>query len=410
MAIVAGAKILSDSVVVLAQAFTAVITAICAAITTCIPTILTCLGELLVAIMDFLVDYAPKLGKSLIDLINGLISAIATGIPGFVKAAVDLMLAFGEGISSEIPRLMDQGAQLVIDLINGIAKSVEERSGELGDAFRNLWNSLWNGFLEFWGIHSPSKKMQGGGENIIAGLKNGITNMISAPINAMKEVGTKIWNAAKEFPSKFISVGKDIMEGLKTGIGEKIESVKTKIINACSTAWNAAKDWLGINSPSKKFITIGKSIDEGMVVGINKDARTISKASEGIGKTAVASMSSAIGKVTDILNSDIDSQPTIRPVLDLSDIESGAGSIGRLLDGFHSVSVDANIGAINSMMHRRNQNGNNDDVVSAIDKLGGKLGNGGNTYNINGITYNEGDELNNAVYELIRAARIERRT
>ena len=410
MAVVGGAKILADSVVVLAEAFAAIIVALCDAIIVSIPKILTCLGELLMAIVNFIVDYGPKLGLAAIKLINGLISALAEGIPGFIAAGVDLMLAFWEGISSEIPRLLDKGAQLVIDLINGIAKSIEEHSGELGDAFRNLWNSLWNGFLEFWGIHSPSKKMQGGGENIITGLKNGIANMASAPINAMKEVGTKIWNAAKEFPSKFISVGKDIMSGLKSGISSKIESVKTSITSACSKVWNAAKDFLGINSPSKKFITIGKSIDEGMVVGIKKDARTITKASEGIGKTAVSSMSSAISKVTDILNSDIDSQPTIRPVLDLSDIESGAGSIGRLLDGFHSVSVDANIGAINSMMNRRNQNGNNADVVSAIDKLGGKLGNGGNTYNINGITYNDDENLNNAVYELIRAARIERRT
>lgn len=410
MAVVGGAKILADSVVVLAEAFAAIIVALCDAIIVSIPKILTCLGELLMAIVNFIVDYGPKLGLAAIKLINGLISALAEGIPGFIAAGVDLMLAFWEGISSEIPRLLDKGAQLVIDLINGIAKSIEERSGELGDAFRNLWDSLWKGFLEFWGIHSPSKKMQGGGENIITGLKNGIVKMMSAPINAMKEVGTKIWNAAKEFPSKFISVGKDIMSGLKSGISSKIESVKTSITTACSKVWNAAKDFLGINSPSRKFITIGQSIDEGMVVGINKDARTITKASEGIGKTAVSSMSSAISKVTDILNSDIDSQPTIRPVLDLSDIESGAGSIGRLLDGFHSVSVDANIGAINSMMNRRNQNGNNADVVSAIDKLGGKLGNGGNTYNINGITYNDDENLNNAVYELIRAARIERRT
>jgi hypothetical protein len=56
------------------------------------------------------------------------------------------------------------------------------------------------------------------------------------------------------------------------------------------------------------------------------------------------------------------------------------------------------------------QNGGNGDVISAIDKLRDSLGNiGGNTYNVNGVTYDDGSNVSNAVQSLIRAARIERR-
>ena len=56
------------------------------------------------------------------------------------------------------------------------------------------------------------------------------------------------------------------------------------------------------------------------------------------------------------------------------------------------------------------QNGVNADVISAIDNLGRKLGNiSGDTYQINGITYDDGSNVSDAVKTLIRAARVERR-
>ena len=61
-------------------------------------------------------------------------------------------------------------------------------------------------------------------------------------------------------------------------------------------------------------------------------------------------------------------------------------------------------------MMSNHQNGVNDDVISAIDNLGRKLGNiSGDTYQINGITYDDGSNVSDAVKTLIRAAKVERR-
>ena len=50
-----------------------------------------------------------------------------------------------------------------------------------------------------------------------------------------------------------------------------------------------------------------------------------------------------------------------------------------------------------------------DEVVSAINQLGSNLPNG-DTYNINGITYDDGSNISDAVSTLIRAAIVERRS
>ena len=61
-------------------------------------------------------------------------------------------------------------------------------------------------------------------------------------------------------------------------------------------------------------------------------------------------------------------------------------------------------------MNRSIQNGTNSDVVSAIDQLHKDLSsNIGNVYNIDGVTYDDGSNISEAVQALVRAARVERR-
>ena len=110
-----------------------------------------------------------------------------------------------------------------------------------------------------------------------------------------------------------------------------------------------------------------------------------------------------------LIENGIDNQPTIRPVLDLSEIEAGANGISDMFGVNPSVALMSNVGSINSMMNNR-QNGTNDDVISAIKDLGRKIGNiSGDTYNVNGVTYDDGSNINDAVKTIIRAARVERR-
>ena len=72
--------------------------------------------------------------------------------------------------------------------------------------------------------------------------------------------------------------------------------------------------------------------------------------------------------------------------------------------------VLARVNAISNSMNRHNQNGANHDVISAIDKLRGVIGNMSNTtYQVNGITYDDGSNVSGAVAQLVRAAKIGRR-
>lgn len=177
-----------------------------------------------------------------------------------------------------------------------------------------------------------------------------------------------------------------------------------------SQAYEAAKQALDINSPSKLFRSLGYSVPEGFAVGIDRMGGLVKKSSEAMADTAFEGTKGVIARLADSISADIDTQPTIRPVLDLSDVQSGASRIGGMLGMRPSVGVLSSVGTINSMMNARLQNGSNDDVISAINELGNKIGNStGDTYTIQGITYDDGSNVVDAVKSLVRAAKVERR-
>jgi Tfp pilus assembly protein PilX len=63
------------------------------------------------------------------------------------------------------------------------------------------------------------------------------------------------------------------------------------------------------------------------------------------------------------------------------------------------------------MMNNRIQNGSNNAVISAIKDLKTAINSksGGNTYNVNGVTYDDGSNISSAVQAIVRAAVTERR-
>jgi hypothetical protein len=175
-------------------------------------------------------------------------------------------------------------------------------------------------------------------------------------------------------------------------------------------AAKAAAAELDEHSPSRVGYGIGDYFGVGFVNGVADNIESSYDTSWEMASNARDGLRDALGKAGALLEGGMDSEPTIRPVLDLSDIEHGVGRLNSMLGGSASVGILANVGAINSGMGRRGQNGNFNDVVKSVDKLGDKLDNVGNTtYIIDGVTYDDGSSVANAMEEIVHAAKVERR-
>ena len=101
------------------------------------------------------------------------------------------------------------------------------------------------------------------------------------------------------------------------------------------------KNFLGIHSPSKAFSEIGKFSVQGLANGLKKfSGKAIDEAKE-LGKNTKDTLANAMEHLSDIINGNIDMDPTIRPVLDLADVTAGTGAINSLFSRRQALSFSS---------------------------------------------------------------------
>lgn len=229
-----------------------------------------------------------------------------------------------------------------------------------------------------------------------------IKNAFDAPLN-------KAVSSARSGMSKFYDAGRYLVAGFANGIRDNIYLAQRAAIALADNTESAARSRLHINSPSKVFRKIGAGVPEGFAQGIERFSYLGARAVESMSNDAIGSASKVLSNVTAALTDDVNTQPTIRPIVDLSNVENSSDAISNMLAMDPTVSAFSNVHSISAMMNS-NQNGANDDVVSAIKDLGKTIGKAsGDTYQINGITYDSGSEVSDAIQTLIRASIIEGR-
>jgi hypothetical protein len=248
-----------------------------------------------------------------------------------------------------------------------------------------------------------------GGRQLLEGLCNGIKAMQGAAKSAVTGCINAAKTAATNLGSSLVSAGKSLIEGFVSGIKQKAASVAEAARSVVSEAVEAAKNALQINSPSKVFMRIGNSVDEGFVKGIDQDSDTVVASAESLVDKVVNNFARPLSAISDLI--DVDTNPVITPVLDLSNVQANSRRLNSMIPGSGNIALSTDAANIMTSSMGTVQNGvSNSEVVSAIKDLKNNMPVAGNTsYNINGITYDDGSNIVNAVETLVRAARIERR-
>lgn len=298
----------------------------------------------------------------------------------------------------------------VLEMVFDIEKVNIDGMKKFAENLKDIAKEGVNGFVNEFSGNDPKAKAKEAIQAMIDAAIEGAEAKKSNVTEKFREVAGAAIQGLEDATSKnkTYNLGRDFVQGFANGISGNERLANNAASNLGKHALEAAKRSIDSHSPSKETFKLGTFFDLGFVNGIKSLSNRVYSVSSNVGERAKDGLNNAIRKVSNILNSDMDMQPTIRPVLDLSDIKDGAGNISSMFTN-PSLAVASNLGAISTGMARNRQNGN-DDVVSAINKLGKSLsGRTGNTYNVNGITYDDGSEISNAVSELVRAARVERR-
>lgn len=344
---------------------------------------------------------AAKQLKNFISSLSGLntdgVSSFTAALDELGTVSIDNIVKAFSGSST---KLLTAGS----DMINALVNGMKSRQGALTTTTVSLTATIHKVFTSKMSVFKSS------GAKLIVQFISGMTSKRSAISTAMTASLASAISSLRSKYQSFYSAGSYLVSGFAAGISANSYKASAKAAAMATAAAKAAKKALAINSPSKVFRAIGTSVPEGFAMGIDKFRGLVAASSVAMTKAALDNVKSSISRISDIVNSDIDAQPTIRPVVDLSNVQSGAKTISSLLSGDSSMGVLANVRTIGSMMNRRNQNGAESEIVTAINKLRKDLSNVGNTtYQVNGVTYDDGSNITDAVRTIVRAARVERR-
>lgn len=336
--------------------------------------------------------------KKLVELVKNMVGLDASGVASFKEAISSLGETNFNAIIQSFNTSITKMPTIGVGIIDAITKGMQSRQTAMIELTAKIIDVMLNT------LKTKDVNFVNLGQTYAKKIAEGVSKSGNPMLTAFTTIAARCIVSMSNYKSRFYDIGEDLVNGFSKGISDNSYKAVAKAAVMANNAYTAAKKALNINSPSRVFAELGSGVVEGFVKGIRDNERDSSIAAVGMANESIKGFSSAISRINDYFSGNIDAQPTIRPVLDLSDVKSGAASISGMFNT-PTVGVATNVSAINTMMNQRNQNGPNADVISALDKLRGDLGNiGGTSYNINGITYDDGSNIANAIKVIARAA------
>ena len=338
------------------------------------------------------------------DFITSLSGMDTSGVSSFASAVDKLSEVDASGLVEAFSATTTELSAIGAEMIDGLINGMKSKMPAAFSVSANIVNSMNKT------VTSNTATLYSVGGALITKLTKGILSKKSSINSAISSCLSGASSKIRSYYSSFYNGGSYLVTGFCNGITDNTFRAKASVEAMAEESIKTARKALRINSPSKVFKKIGSGIPEGFAMGIDMLAGEVTGAVSGMAFSAINTTRSAMSTVLDAMNADMDTQPTIRPVVDLSDVQTGADAINGMLNGAQRIGVQSNLGAIGSTMNALRQNGNNDDIIYAINKLHDKLDGIGNTYNtVNGLTYDDGSNVTDAVETLVRYAKIGRR-
>lgn len=317
--------------------------------------------------------------KNLVDLANGIKSVDTSGMSTFAQNLTNLGNAGIDGFINAFTNANSRVSTAANTMVSTFINAAKAQQGNLTSTFTTMINGIVTTFTSKYSQFTVMGQTMM--TNFISGIRTGDASARSAFVAIVSGCLTAIRNKFYEFNT----VGQTTMTNLIAGIRTKNQLAKDafiQIINSCLTAirnkytdfYNAGKYLvegfaagitantymaeararamaraaaaaaeaeLDINSPSKVGYRIGGFFGMGFVNSLIDYTDKSYDAGASVAKSAKEGLRNAVSKIGDFIENGIDSQPTIRPLLDLSDVTEGAGRLSALLSRNQAMKISA---------------------------------------------------------------------
>lgn len=313
------------------------------------------------AVLTTLTNYQTQFNTAGSTLMTKFISGIKSQDGNTKTAITNIISGCVMAINNKQTQFNTAGANIMIKLIAGIKSKDYETRNTFVNILSSCLTAIANKYPEFQnaGMQCMIKFIAGIKEKAEE-VKTAFTGNLNASVTAIRD-----------YHDQFKQAGAYLVEGFADGISENTYRAEAKARAMARAAAEAAEDELDEHSPSRVGYHIGDFFGLGFVNAIETYAVKAYNASADMADSAKTGLGNAIAKVKDMIDNGVDGQPTIRPILDLSDVEEKSHRLNTLFSRSQALTVSTGIAA------SRERNLQNEDINP----------NTGNSYNFTQNNY-----------------------
>jgi hypothetical protein len=228
------------------------------------------------------------------DVAGAARSALGIASPSKVFKEIGQQSAegFEIGLSEAAPKAQKQ----VAEMVSGTLKNASSQNSK----WRTVGRSFGNTFAI--GLRSVVSTARSAGRSLSSAALSGIRAHTS---------------------NEFRNLGKNAGQGYVNGINAKQSAVYSAAYALAKKAKQGTADGQKSASPAKEFMVLGNYAGEGYAIGMEQMSGVVETASTSMADDAIEAMQNTVQYIKDIIDGSLDYDPTIRPVLDLTDVRAG---------------------------------------------------------------------------------------
>lgn len=291
--------------------------------------------------------------EKLRDFINSLSGFSDADSTGFVKAFTDLSKTstakFAEGFSDAVPDVSAAIIQFLIDVAKSIANDNGAQFKLAGVGAANKYGEGFSGNGSVLtgtvtrtiqtAVASAAKmadKYKPPGQAAASAYAAGITKESWKANDAVKDMKDSSLKKLDRVYYDFYDKGINAAQGFADGIEDRGRRAVDRARDLADQASSALASTLDERSPSKVTKQMGVYFGEGFINGIRAMFGLSKATAEELGYGTLAVMMTAVSSLADMIDQNVDMQPTITPVVDTTGVEYGMVRVNDMLNSMRN--------------------------------------------------------------------------
>lgn len=309
------------------------------------------------AATNIIIQFLAGIAQNAMKIVNAggniliwLLWGVANKIIDVANAATNIIIKFIQTLGNNAQKIIDAGTNMLVKLLSGITKNaikvanavgtmISQFIKAVGDNANKIITAGVDTIIKFLGgVRSNTKRVLDEFAKTGLYIMESIANKIVFTVRKAAEILINFLNALRRaidqnagpIGSAARHLAGALINGLTGGLAAKAGDVANKLKDIAGSALDGVKGFFGIHSPSTVMQEVGRNIMEGLVVAFTKNT-SVARSAVAVANRARDSLQDAFDRMPSLTPVVDDTNPVIRPVLDLTNVQNASRDIDKMM-------------------------------------------------------------------------------